>query len=537
MMRKATLILVSVFACAALFLSCDFNLNQKNPNEPTRENYYSTGQQLATAVHAVYSNLNTNGMHKRRKFFVYDTLPGVVEPGGGQTEAWIGDMVNWTHGDGSNSGLTLHWTGLYQGIKRANLAINNADGVPDAQIEEGMRTRLKAEARFLRAFYYEKLMALYGESGEQSRGVPFFTEAPSAVGGKPLGDPSEINDQIESDLNFAINNLPWSFAEDANIGRATATAAMAVKGRSHLRQEEYQEAHDAFIQVVDNGEAPGGGTLELVGSYFDNFKEETENNSESIFEVQHAQSSNGGAWNQQGGDGTTRTFRNQEYGFLEWRNVVASRSVLEEMGVSSFETSDGPETSAQVSDLSDPRATHTFYFACDTFNNGNSVYTTSVNPQGNCSGAGNLEASQQDNRPSWKKFHVYYKTNSPPGGANSGINFRELRLAEVYLGLAEAKLNGASGGTMSSAGRINQVRSRVGLSDISSPTMQDLYHEYVMEFTGEPALLSFLLRHPTYLTQLNPNAPDSGPYYQPIPLEEIDNNPEISSDVNSDLPY
>lgn len=535
-MRRATLLLGSVFAVLFLFLSCDTDLNQVNPNQLTTEKYYKNAAQLETAVNSVYAALNVTGMHKRRKFFVYDALSGVVQAGGGQTESWIPQMINWNHGDGSNSGQNLHWTALYQGVKRANLVVENAPDVPN--ISEDLRSRYVGEARFMRGFFYDKLMALWGESGDTNRGIPLFTQAPTQAGAKPIANPSSVDSLIEADLEFAINNLPMSYSSNANVGRATATAAMAIKGRAHLRQGEYQAAHDAFMNVINNGEAPDGSDLRLVDTYFDNFREGTENNDESIFEVQHAQSSGGSAWSVQGGDGTTRTFRNQEYGFLEWRNVVASRSVLEEMGVpnSSFSGS-GPQTNAQVTDIDDPRATDTFYFACDTYNEGNSIYATNVNPASNCpNGEGLSVPEEEDSRPSWKKFQVYYRTDSPPSGANSGINFREMRYAEVLLGLAEAKLNGATG-SRTVSGLVNQVRSRVGLSGVSNPDMDDLYHEFVMEFTGEPPLFLFLLRNPNYLPQLNPQAPGSGPYYQPIPLEEIDNNPAIGPDVNGDLSY
>lgn len=528
MMQRATLFLITI-AFAVGFLSCDTNLDQVNPNQLTTESYYQNGQQLATAVGATYSNLQVTGMYKRRKFFVYDALSGVVAAGGGQTEQWIPSMINWNH-DGGNSGINLHWTGLYQGIKRANLVIENAPNVEEG-ITDAERNQYLGEAHYLRALYYYKLVDLWGD-------VPLIKDVKSEPGGAPRAPASEVYSLIESDLQTAIDNLPSSYGS-SDIGRATSTAAQALRGRLRLARGDNEGARSDFQSVIDNGEAPGGGDLTLVDNYFDNFKEETENNDESIFEVQFNEGTGGSAWSQQGGDGSNRTFRNQEYGFLQWRNVVASRSVLEEMGVNQFRSDSGPQTSATVSDLEDPRATNTFYFACDTYNEGNTVYTTASNDCGTGQNA-------NDDRPSWKKYQVYYREARTGNAANSGINFRELRYAEVLLGLAEAQ---AKLGNVTTSGNasdpavelMNQVRDRVDLEGYNDgagtvgsqqEAMDALYHEFVLEFTGEPPLFHFLLRNPQYLEQLNPNAPESGvpsPYLQPIPIEEIENNPELGS--------
>jgi len=509
MIRRATSLLV-VSLLALTFSSCDTALNQSNPNELTTENFFQNGEQLSTAVTGVYANFHVTGQYKRRKFFIYDALSGVIAPTA-SAESWIPALFNWSVNAG-NSGLDLHWKTLYQGIQRANRVIEQAPQV-ERGISEQRRQRFIGEVRFLRAIYYHKLVTLWGD-------VPLIDEVVDSPEGEPRAPTEEVYSLIQEDLQFAMDNLPESY-DGANVGRATSMAAQALMGRVQLDLGNFSEAQSTFQSLIDNGVAPGGGQLQLVDAYFDNFKEETENNTESIFEIQFSESSGGNAWFEQGGNGSNRTFRAQEYGFRQWRNVVASEAVLNEMNAAKTD---------QVSDIEDPRASNTFYFACDTFNNGQNLYTTQSHDCG--TGLPVADRSTSDDDPSWKKYQTYYKDDRSGFVANSGINFREIRLPEVLLGLAEAQIQ--QGSIAEAVSLMNQIRSRVGLDGYNDgagtvttdqEAMDALSHEFVMEFTGEAALYHFLRRNPTFLEELNPNAFD--PYLMPIPREEIDNNPAI----------
>lgn len=518
MLRSATVAVLAVLLVS--LVSCDTqltrDLDQTNPNDLVEERYFENAEQLETAVNATYSNFQVTRMYKRRKFFVYDALSGVIAPTAA-AESWIPAMIGWNHGAG-NSGISLHWEGLYQGIHRANLVIEKADEVPD--ISSSVRDELVAQARFLRAFHYYKLVALWGD-------VPLIEEVKREPGGESLATADDIYSFIEDDLEFAINNLPSSWDGD-NVGRATSVAAEALWGRMELDRGSYGSAQDHFENVVNNGEAPGGGSLQLVDDYFDNYSEETENNDESIFEIQFAEGT-GNDWFYQGGNGSNQTFRNQEYGFLQWRNVVASESVMDEMNV------DGTD---RVSDVDDERAASTWYFACETYNSGQNVYTTASVDSTAC-GIDAEDHNVGDDIPSWKKYQVYYREQREGFVANSGVNFREIRYAEVLLGLAEAHIQ--QGNLGQAADYIDDVRTtHTSLSGYGSFSSEDeamdaLYHENVMEFTGDSALYHFLKRNPSYLEQLNSDA--FSPYLMPVPRNEIDNNPEIDEGVNADRGY
>ncbi len=115
----------------------------------------------------------------------------------------------------------------YSDIRRCNLAI---EGINSAvTLPESTRQILKGQFFFLRAYTYFKLVRLYG-------GVPLVFTAQS-LGDEELAIPraktSECVAAIARDLDSAAAYLPASWSGN-NIGRITRGAALAVKGKTLL---------------------------------------------------------------------------------------------------------------------------------------------------------------------------------------------------------------------------------------------------------------------------------------------------------------
>ena len=70
------------------------------------------------------------------------------------------------------------------------------------------------------------------------------------------------------------------FLPEGEPGRANKYAAMAVMARVHLFQQEYGQAKTLLDNIINSEE------FELVDNYNDNYKATTENNDESLFEIQ-----------------------------------------------------------------------------------------------------------------------------------------------------------------------------------------------------------------------------------------------------------
>src|SRR5690606_8648322 len=122
--------------------------------------------------------------------------------------------------------------------------------------------------------------------------VPIITEVPRSVGATYVGNsqPGEVWDLIEADLEDAANKLPADYGSEK--GRATKYSALALLGKVELYRAQwfnqpakYQEAIQPFQQVLAGG-------FRLMDDYGDNFREATENNAESLFEIQATKGDN-----------------------------------------------------------------------------------------------------------------------------------------------------------------------------------------------------------------------------------------------------
>lgn len=175
----------------------------------------------------------------------------------------------------TNNGLfNDSWKQLYEGIQRANDAIAN---VPSAPISDTKKSRLIAESKFLRAYFYYRLNMVY-------RGVPLYLE-PIALEECTNGRESEtvIWEAIINDLTDCINdpNLPDRYAaKDINYGRATKAAAYALRGKVYMWMKDWAKAEIDLRKVGDMGHKL------FQGGYKELFKEANEQCEEMIFSLQ-----------------------------------------------------------------------------------------------------------------------------------------------------------------------------------------------------------------------------------------------------------
>lgn len=127
------------------------------------------------------------------------------------------------------------WTNSYNNIRSANNVIEKGAGNTDALIK-----RYVAEARFFRAWYYYKLMRVFG-------GVPLITKVLN-TGDPELFTPrstrTETVDFILQDLADASVDLPQQGELEAgDIGRITRGAALALTARIALFEGTWQKFH------------------------------------------------------------------------------------------------------------------------------------------------------------------------------------------------------------------------------------------------------------------------------------------------------
>jgi len=178
----------------------------------------------------------------------------------------------------ANGYFRAKFAALYAGVNRSNAVLNVIAGIDTSALLETQVTKLKqqeGEARFLRAHFYFELTKIFGNVAIIT--VDNFSEL-------EFNQPNEgpAWDEIESDLQFAIDNLPATRADQSDAGRPTAFVARAFKGKAHLYQKEYTEALSLLNAVIDSGE------FSLNTEFLDNFNAAGENSPESVFAIQFA---------------------------------------------------------------------------------------------------------------------------------------------------------------------------------------------------------------------------------------------------------
>lgn len=170
----------------------------------------------------------------------------------------------------TNPYINGKWYVSYDGIARANdvlktLTVAKSEGT----ISDSKTTEIEAQAKFLRGWWHFRLQQVFWQ-------IPYITED---VEPATVPNDHEVWSEIESDLQFAIDNLPEEWPGEP--GKATKWAAIAYKAYVYLYQHEYSNAKTLLDEIINSGR------FDLVNKFHDNFDPNTENNVESIFEIQY----------------------------------------------------------------------------------------------------------------------------------------------------------------------------------------------------------------------------------------------------------
>ena len=165
------------------------------------------------------------------------------------------------------------WATVYDGVARANdvlVVLPLATDMTDAE-----KMQVMAQVRFLRGHHHFEAKKMWNM-------VPYIDEKiydPHDLNSTKVPNDKDIWPNIEADFKYAYDNLPTS---QAQLGRPTKWAAAAMLGKALLYQKKYAEAKTVFDAIVASGK------YKLMDRYGDNFRASTNNNAESVFEVQHS---------------------------------------------------------------------------------------------------------------------------------------------------------------------------------------------------------------------------------------------------------
>jgi len=446
-------------------------LNQPNPNLATTASFWQNSGDATKGVLAAYSGLQQLGTYRRWLNFAFD----IRDDEGFSQSPWneLRDFNRFIIGNYDFEVNFVIYRDHYRGLARCNQVIDNVPGIASMSATPqgaALQKQIVAEAKFIRALLYYNLVSLYGR-------VPLVLNQVTNLGTIPpqATDEAQVWNQVYSDLQAAIPDLPLSYSGN-DLGRATKGAAQTLLGKAYMQNRRWADASAQFASVISSGQ------YRLTDNYTDNFRHTTENNSESIFEVQFTDTKRGG----NDGDDATSSEGGQRSQFF---------------GVPGFGFNDGEVRPWVVNEFlkeatpagqRDPRLASTVFY--NRFDQGQFPSALPADNDRSVYGQGNFEtryASDARNlaRVYWRKYQTdYYRTFED---FDSPINQRVMRYADVLLLQAEA-LN-EQGQTSAAVPLINQVRQRAstGLAPLGTSTFTQaslrtqLMHERVTELTGE----------------------------------------------------
>jgi starch-binding outer membrane protein, SusD/RagB family len=488
-MKKHILYLTVIATGGLLLGSCSKSfIDVKPKGTALEENYYRNATEAYNGLVAAYDPLGAEcGGTYSNKIGPLNSASDDCYAGGGSSSdvpAWQA-WNNYTL-DAANGIQADFWSHGFTGVYRANVLLSKLPAVP---MDDALKSRFTAEAKFLRAYFYFDLVRYF-------KNVPLFLApvSPGEMFSVTQAPPAEVWAQMEKDLKEAIPDLPVSVPVAEN-GRVTRLAATALLGKVILFQNDesrMQEAADLFDQVNSSP------NYELLDDYSQIFRPDNKFNKESVFEIVHTAKAISG-W------GSWPNFEGNVYTQMVGPRAYSGSIYMVGWGFN-------PLTPELISVLkNDPRYEYTTYNVDEMIKSG---------------AASSYEKGYQNTGYFVKKYAPLIEFYNTAGAGDPVLNYPndyiEIRLADTYLMEAEALVR-AGGNTAKAQEYLDKVRARVGLAPVPA-TLDNIYKERRLELATEGHRFFDLVRTGQAATALASKGFTAGKNeILPIPLGELTN--------------
>jgi hypothetical protein len=252
------------------FMSCEGILDKDPIAILDAGSYFQTEADAVQAINAAYNPLLFNNTNNNFYWAMAVITGDEAIPGGDGSRPGIVEMETFTYTPRTQE-LNDFWKLQYKGITQANLVLDNIDNI---NMDKIVQNRIKGEALFLRAYYYFQLTQVFGD-------VPLYLKVTAPDQLKiPRTAKAQLYQQILADCDAAALLLPATQSA-VNVGRATSGAALALAAKTSLYSKDYTKTLAYVLQVKNLG------VYALVSDYNSLFQKTTQNNSESVWEIQH----------------------------------------------------------------------------------------------------------------------------------------------------------------------------------------------------------------------------------------------------------
>jgi starch-binding outer membrane protein, SusD/RagB family len=282
-MKKKLIFIYSLIA--VLFCSCEKYLDRQPLDQYSESSLWTSAKDASAALSGCYEGWEDGTWI----FYMACASDDGYSAFPGEGYKQYGNMVLLTPGNTPNH----KWS--YNTIQKCNWFLA---GIDKTTMDDNLKKRMKAEARFLRAYKYFILSQLYGD-------VPLVTTNISTENADTLVKTSKdkVIKFVLDELAAIAPDLPVSYSGN-DVGRITEGASWALKARVELYNQKYEDCIASCKEVM------GIGKYELFPSYADLFRIQNENNSEIILDIEYIENdvplttlgrtclhiANGGGW-------------------------------------------------------------------------------------------------------------------------------------------------------------------------------------------------------------------------------------------------
>lgn len=450
-------------ACCGILNGCSKDFLNRPPEDAIVDvNFYKTPEQVLAGTAPLY-NVVWFAYNDKSSHGIGDARGGILMSGSYQVANIRMQTTDVT------PEVYSSWTSFFNVVAQSNMVINNLTKYTAPSVSENAKQAGIAEGRFMRAVAYSYLVQNWGP-------VPVIVD-----NNVLLTDTTITRNTVETvwefiirDLRFAAENLPASPAQKGRITKWSAKGMLAKMfltraGISGTRvQADLDSAAKYALDVIQNSGA------KLMTNYEDLFLMKNNNNTESLFALQ---------WKYDGDWGT----QNSVQAFLAYGSEITG-----------FGDGWGGDLGASLDILKtyspqDKRRKGTFMFPGDHYAYIHQAVDDPSNP-----GKKIIQELQvpwttvgtdRYNSRAWVKKYVVGRPEDNEGKVtqqHTEISTYMLRLADVYLVFAEAKLGTASSTADPLALQyFNAVRVRAGLPEKTVLTADDILIERKLELAME----------------------------------------------------
>lgn len=402
----------------AFFTSCN-ELDLAPTNKFTDLNYWTSTEKASAVLNMAYSQ-----MFSSNYFFANEKLSDNLYEGRGNTDEKI---ITSGQADAALGRFANEWKNCYEGIKTCHTFLENVDNVTN--MDPTLNIRMKAEARFIRAFLYFRLTTQYGD-------VPLFDgnlslEEANNIARSPKADVLAF---VRTELNEIVTMLPAKGEYNASDnGRITQGAVMTLLARTYLYENNWSNVASICEDII-NGDY---GQYELFPSYSGLFLPENEYNNEVILDLGYTLIQR--TWSEFY-DAIPLSVGGRINAFAPTQELVDS--YIMKNGKPINDATSGYDENNPYANR-DPRFGATIVYHGYKWTKGDgSVSTIYIKPgSSGAAGASNLDeyAGPGQNSTGTGYYLRKYFDPTAPAGIAAGLNLILMRYADVLLMYAEAK--------------------------------------------------------------------------------------------------